>query len=67
MIMIELNPATLEHKIRSTKEQLASHEAYMIQKIKARDWHGVADAAMDIREFEAELKVLEDVYYERFE
>jgi len=27
--------------------------AYLMLKIKQRDWHGVADAAMDIREMEA--------------
>lgn len=29
---------------------------YMYQKIKAEDWHAVADAAMDIRDLEAEMK-----------
>jgi len=27
--------------------------AYLMLKVKQRDWHGVADAAMDIREMEA--------------
>jgi hypothetical protein len=27
--------------------------AYLQLKIRQRDWHGVADAAMDIREMEA--------------
>jgi len=30
--------------------------AYLMLKIKQRDWHGVADAAMDIREMEAREK-----------
>jgi hypothetical protein len=29
---------------------------YLKMKIKQKDWHGVADAAMDIRELEAKLK-----------
>lgn len=32
---------------------------YMQLKIEEQDWHGVADAANDIRELEAELKVWE--------
>lgn len=32
---------------------------YLRLKIEEEDWHGVADAAMDIREIEAELKVWE--------
>ncbi len=27
--------------------------AYLMLKVKQHDWHGVADAAMDIREMEA--------------
>ena len=30
--------------------------AYPMLKVKQRDWHGVADAAMDIREMEAREK-----------
>ena len=30
--------------------------AYLMLKIKQKDWHGVADAAMDIREMEAKEK-----------
>ena len=30
--------------------------AYLLLKVKEKDWHGVADAANDIRVMEAELK-----------
>jgi len=30
--------------------------AYLLLKVRQRDWHGVADAAMDIREMEAREK-----------
>ena len=30
--------------------------AYLLLKVKQRDWHGVADAANDIREMEAREK-----------
>lgn len=34
---------------------------YMLLKIKECDWHGVADAAMDIRELEAKKKVYQSL------
>lgn len=33
---------------------------YMRMKVDLEDWHGVADAAMDLREIEAQLKYLGD-------
>lgn len=33
--------------------------ADLLSKAEAEDWHGVADAAMDLREIEAKLEVLE--------
>lgn len=34
--------------------------AYLYQKVEKHDWHGVADAAMDIRDVEAQLVVLNE-------
>ena len=48
----------VEAKIVSLKEELSMMEKYLELKRIQRDWHGVADAAMDIREIEAQLKVL---------
>ena len=39
-------------------EQKATLIAYLQNRLKAQDWHGVADAAMDLRETEAKLEVL---------
>ncbi len=33
---------------------------YMKMKIDKEDWHGVADAAMDVRELEASMKILDN-------
>lgn len=33
--------------------------SYLFTKIQMEDWHGVADGAMDIRDFEAEMKGIE--------
>jgi hypothetical protein len=43
------------------KDKLAMMEKYLKLKTKERDWHGVADAAMDIREIEAQLKILKEL------
>ena len=32
--------------------------ADLLAKVEAEDWHGVADAAMDLREIDAQLQVL---------
>ena len=32
--------------------------AYLTMKVDERDWHGVADAAMDLRELDAQLAVV---------
>ena len=43
-------------------DQLRSHRAKMIDylqlKLEQEDWHGVADAAMDLREIDAKIEVL---------
>ena len=34
---------------------------YLKMKVEQQDWHGVADAAMDIREIDAKILVLQFV------
>lgn len=46
---------TREELIRDMKTM----ETYMALKIKQRDWHGVADCAMDLREMEVELRLMD--------
>lgn len=43
------------------KKQIASLIDYMRVKIDQGDWHAVADAAMDIRELEAKIKVYDEL------
>jgi hypothetical protein len=33
---------------------------YLLQKHQQEDWHGVADAAMDLREIDAKLELLDE-------
>lgn len=46
-----MNQIELESEIQSLL-------TYSVLKIKQRDWHGVADAMMDIRELEAKKEIL---------
>jgi hypothetical protein len=50
----------MEEKITCLKQQIKALVAYMRIKIDQADWHAVADAAMDIRELEAKIKVYEE-------
>lgn len=38
------------------EEQHVSMVAYLHMKVATSDWHGVMDAAADLREIEAEIK-----------
>lgn len=44
--------------LATIQSQLDRMEQYLRLKLEQRDWHGVADAAMDIRELEAQKKLL---------
>ena len=48
--------------MRPSVEQLQKRRAItiadLLAKAEAEDWHGVADAAMDLREIDAKLVVL---------
>jgi hypothetical protein len=39
-------------------EQRAALEAYLLSKVRAKDWHAVQDAGSDIRELDARLDEL---------
>ncbi len=42
-------------------EQKAALVAYLLNKVKAGDWHAVQDAGSDIREIEAKLELLKEL------
>lgn len=48
-----------------TKEELDIHRrnliVYMLDKVSGQDWHGVSDAANDLREIDVQLKLLRDL------
>jgi hypothetical protein len=48
-----------EDRRAALEQQQAQLIAYAQMKMIARDWHGVADAAMDLREVEARLAELQ--------
>ena len=47
-----------EEKIEALRKQKQAIIEYLTAKIVAGDWHAVQDAASDIREIDAVLKVL---------
>ncbi len=54
------NATTGSHmeQVKALREQRVMLIAYMRSKIEAGDFHAVADAAMDCREIDAQLRVL---------
>lgn len=51
----------MNKQIIQLKQQIDSLVVYMRVKIDQADWHAVADAAMDIRELEAKIKVFQEL------
>ena len=47
--------------LQQLKEALVLMEGYLDLRRQMRDWHGVMDAAADIRELEAKISVLESL------
>jgi hypothetical protein len=50
-----------EEEIKKLQNKVEGMRNYLLLKVEVEDWHGVADAAMDIRELEAKKKTLEEV------
>jgi myosin-crossreactive antigen len=48
----------IEKRIKELERAIHDMKLYMEAKMMLEDWHAVADAAMDIRELEAELLTL---------
>ncbi len=47
----------LVSSVQATINQINILKQYLMLKVNDEDWHGVADAAMDIRELKAKLDV----------
>lgn len=62
---LQLNFSTNQKKINDQIEDLHVQKRqmteYLLLKVKQEDWHGVADAAMDIREIVTRLNTLLNV------
>jgi hypothetical protein len=52
---MNLGLAQSDGELRFARARAALIE-YLMHKIDAKDWHAVADAAMDLRELEAEKR-----------
>lgn len=49
----------LEEIKETLENRLEKMKTYLLLKFEEGDYHGVADAAMDIREIEAQLNLIE--------
>lgn len=49
-------PVPSLHELANKRERMIN---YLKLKVEEEDWHGVADAAMDLREIEAQIKVIQ--------
>jgi hypothetical protein len=47
-------------QIEKLKKEKTGMTNYLLLKVEQEDWHGVSDAAMDIREIQAKIVVLEE-------
>lgn len=51
---------SIQERINSAEQEISKLVDYIQLKIKQQDWHGVADAAMDIRELEERKLILKE-------
>jgi hypothetical protein len=56
--MKQINLQDLQCELIKEKEGMVQ---YLLLKVKKEDWHGVADAAMDIREIDAKLLTISTI------
>lgn len=47
-------------KVDQLVSSIKTMEEYLLLRLSLRDWHGVMDAAADLRELEAQLRVLQE-------
>jgi hypothetical protein len=56
-----VDASSLSQQIKKLEGRLDKMKEYLQLKYDEEDWHGVADAAMDIREIVAEIKCLKKI------
>ena len=49
----------LEHRLSDLRTRCGVWLQYLQHNVDIRNWHGVEDAASDLRDFEAEIRTLE--------
>jgi len=52
-------PSAAEDRIKVLAESKRLMVQYLTLKVVEEDWHGAADAAMDLRDIESEIKGIE--------
>jgi hypothetical protein len=51
----------IQEEISKLEMNIKEMTSYLLMKVKVADWHAVADAAMDIREFQAKIDALNQI------
>jgi hypothetical protein len=51
----------IEQEILKLENNIKEMTSYLLMKVNVADWHAVADAAMDIREFQAKIDALKQI------
>jgi hypothetical protein len=49
-------------KMETLKRQLETMKSYLKLRLEVEDWHGVQDAASDIRELESQMLLLLELH-----
>lgn len=52
-------PAAADDRIKALRQSKRLMVEYLALKVSEEDWHGCADAAMDLRDIENEIKGIE--------
>lgn len=51
----------IHYQISILNDQLSTMKEYIKLRLSLEDWHGVMDAAVDIREIACQIKILESL------
>lgn len=58
---ITLNADVVNKVMTDLENERESLIRYLQMKVNTQDWHGVADAAMDLRDVDSALKTIKDL------
>jgi hypothetical protein len=63
--IVEIPKIIIHNKIKDLLDRKVMMLEYLKLKVREEDWHGVADAAMDLRDIESELMAWREINGQR--